>query len=180
MLTNRNQILAIDPSLTSTGICMYIDDIYYVVGTIKPKKLRGMQRLDYISNEIDSYLNLMDHHGRGCLAVIEGYAMGIRGGGRVFDLGELGGVLRMKLWLNRNRIMVVPPSSLKMYACGKGNADKDDVANAVRAEYGKVFNNDDETDAYVLARMGRSYLSGKQTRRWGGKRQQALSSVSFL
>lgn len=52
-------------------------------------------------------------------------------------------------------VVEVPPSSLKTYATGKGNAGKDDVLSAVVRRYPSVtFNGNDEADALVLAAMG--------------------------
>lgn len=41
-------ILAIDPSLTATGVCYEIGSASLHYDEIKPKKLRGSERLDHI------------------------------------------------------------------------------------------------------------------------------------
>lgn len=68
-------------------------------------------------------------------------------------LGELGGVVKNALWLNRVPIVTVGTSVLKRYACGNGRAKKPEVTSAVSARTGIAFPNDDECDAWVLRQM---------------------------
>lgn len=58
-------------------------------------------------------------------AVIEDYAMGARG--RIFNIGENGGVLKYKLFKNRITFNCISPTSIKKFATGKGNAKKDQM-----------------------------------------------------
>ncbi len=167
-------ILAIDPSLTSTGYAYRKgDDI--LVGTIK-SKFKGAARLYDIQQGILEII----YDGMPKLAVIEGYAMG-RFAGRAFDLGELGGVLKLLLWTSNIQTLIVPPTCLKLFATGKGNADKDAVRIAMAKDRGKLFKGDDESDAYGLLRMGDAFLNGRELPR--DKRhykRQALASCSML
>lgn len=55
-------------------------------------------------------------------AFIEGYSYGSTG--RVFNIAENVGVLKHQLWQNKIEINVVPPTTVKKLATGKGNADK--------------------------------------------------------
>ncbi len=54
--------------------------------------------------------------------------------------------------------LVVPPARLKKFACGKGNAKKDEIRLAVYKRWGFEAPTNDEVDAYVLARIGLAYL----------------------
>lgn len=49
-------------------------------------------------------------------------------------------------------IFEVAPSTLKKFACGKGNADKSAVVSSMTKKHGVEFGNDNEADAYALAR----------------------------
>jgi len=81
---------------------------------------------------------------------MEGYAMG-----RTFNrekLGELGGVVK----LAHNTVfgtdpLVVPPTSLKKFITGKGNASKKEIVKAVQDRWDSSVKNDNVADAYGLA-----------------------------
>ena len=92
------------------------------------------------------------------LVVVEDYSLGMFGGGVLskIRLGEIGGVVRTWLFEHDYRMAFVPPSSLKRFATGNGNADK--YRMQTRAiELGARGNvNDDEADAFHLRRMGRA------------------------
>lgn len=141
-------VLGIDPSLTSTGYAIG-DGRMVTTGTIKPKKLTGPERLLFIQAAIENMLDERDIS----LVAYEGYAMG-RFAGRSFDLGELGGVLKTTIYRRKIPLLLVPPTSLKLFATGKGNADKDQVKVAMSQDRGQLFTSDDEADAYALYRMG--------------------------
>lgn len=153
------KIVGIDPSLTSLGFAYQTgEDETIFGGAVQPKKLRGLHRLHILRFEVNALLD----HVRPELVVYEGYAMGIRGGGRVFDLGELGGVLKMEMYYRRIPTLVVPPSNLKMFVTGHGGAKgKDEMMRALAKHRGRLFETDDEADAYGLVLMGRAWLNPK-------------------
>lgn len=100
------------------------------------------------------------------LVVYEGYAMGgKRRQTRPYDAGELGGVLKTMIWEEGYDMLLVPPPSLKLYATGKGNADKDQMRVAMGKLRGSFFSSDDEADAYGLMRMGLAFLSARHRHR---------------
>ena len=68
---------------------------------------------------------------------------------RAFDLGELGGVLKLLVFEYRIPLLLVPPTCLKLYATGKGNADKGQVMVAMAKIRKRLFSCDDEADAYA-------------------------------
>jgi crossover junction endodeoxyribonuclease RuvC len=57
-------------------------------------------------------------------------------------------------------IFEVAPTTLKKFACGKGNADKSAVVSAMTKRHGVEFGNDNEADAYALARC--AYCIGEE------------------
>lgn len=146
-------VIGIDPSLLRTGYAMEGGE----VGTISPPKgVRGPGRLMYIR---DAILSLLDEGVT--FVAYEGYAMG-RFAGRAFDLGELGGVLKVVFWERKLPFLIVPPSSLKLFATGKGNADKSRVCEAMSRHRGGAFRYDDEADAYALLQMGLLHLDPRR------------------
>lgn len=90
------------------------------------------------------------------LVVVEDYALSAPGRLSLVRLGEIGGIVRMWLFEQGMPITLVPPSSVKRFATGNGNAKKDAmIARAI--ELGARGNvNDDEADAFHLRRMGRA------------------------
>lgn len=133
-------------------------------GTLPTDKLRGMQRLHYVETEIRQLLE----HVRPTLVVYESYALGVNKG-MVFDIAELGGVIKKLIWEQGIPIMLVSPSSLKqaVYGSGgfgRGTKSKKDkaalVTGALRTRHGLLVASDDEADAVGLMLMG-EVKSGK-------------------
>tara|TARA_R100000458_G_C8113716_1_gene135449 strand:+ start:56 stop:412 length:357 start_codon:yes stop_codon:yes gene_type:complete len=59
----------------------------------------------------------------GCEQIaIEGYSMGSKG--KVFHIAENTGVLKYKIYNSGIPLEVIPPTTVKKFATGKGNADK--------------------------------------------------------
>ena len=152
-------ICGLDLSLTATGIaCAYHTDVLK-----PPKGCTGMARLDWIRAEIMEHVGLFTSWAWPQLVVIEGYSMGAQRGsaGVAQMMGELGGLVRWTLWDRGVPYMDVPPSVLKKFATGKGNAPKDAVLSAaIRAGYDGSDNNG--ADAWWLRQMG-LYATGQVT-----------------
>lgn len=69
----------------------------------------------------------------GCEQIaIEGYSMGSKG--KVFNIAENTGVLKYKIYNAGIPLEVVPPTTVKKFATGKGNADKGMMHNSFMAE----------------------------------------------
>lgn len=79
------------------------------------------------------------------LVAIEGYSYASPN--VAHQLGELGGVVRVELFEMGIPFVVVPPSSVKLYAAGKGTASKDDVLLAAVRRLGFEGNSKDQADA---------------------------------
>lgn len=149
------RILAVDPSLTGTGICLGdthpTDPSAPYVCTIKPPaKLDSIQRLRFIRDVVADYIRDGISHPVD-LIVMEGPAYGTQG-----SKGQSGHHERAGLWwmlreaydLRDIPVAIVTPTSLKMYATGKGNAPKDDVLiQAVRRLPIQLMNNNEADSA---------------------------------
>ena len=153
---------------------------HLVTGRIRPKKLRGGERLDYIATCFEQLIDdIHIQHREVPLVVYEGYAMGMRGNpGRFFDLGELGGVLKLIARRKLIDVLLVPPANLKKFATGVGNADKDMVKSAVAENWGSLFKHDDEADAFALLQMGVAYKSPRPPR--SSHRKAALAGCKLI
>ena len=114
------------------------------------------RRLHELGREIERALRLRPPAPD--LVVVEGYSLAVFGAGILskIRLGEIGGIVRTRLFEMGIPFVDVPPSSLKRFATGNGNAKKEQmVARAI--ELGARRNvNDDEADAFHLRRMARA------------------------
>ncbi len=151
-------IIGIDPSLTVTACCILqsLPHSGPLLERVIPGKLRGMERLDYIQNSIRDILNRYSCD----LVCIEGYAYARPN--QAHQMGELGGVLRLLLYRENVPYTEIAPPTLKKFATGKGNADKDQVMLQVYKRWGIECANNNEADAFVLAKMGECLIMGKE------------------
>lgn len=170
------RLLAIDPSLQSLGFAYGAPGGTEVVGMVKPKKLSGAKRLAYLRDSVRDIMALSEP----TLVVYEGYSMGSRHG-RAFDIGELGGVLKLLFFDAGVDILLVPPTSLKLFATGKGNSDKPAMIAAMSEARGEKFSSSDEADAYALFCFGTAYLLPRHRPRDARHyKHKALSGCEFV
>ena len=87
------------------------------------------------------------------LVVLEGYSYGSKGRA-IFDVGELGGVIRLTLWEHATPVAVVAPATLKKFTTGKGNASKDQMLAAAIRRWEFEGEDNNAADAYMLRLMG--------------------------
>jgi Holliday junction resolvasome RuvABC endonuclease subunit len=90
-------------------------------------------------------------------AAIEGYAFGSEFGRE--QAGELGGSLRLHLWTQGIPFIVVPPTVLKAYVTGKGNAPKEQIIAHVLKRWGYEAVDNNDADAFALAQFAKDYLA---------------------
>jgi Holliday junction resolvasome RuvABC endonuclease subunit len=143
-------VIGLDLSLTETGIST-------PEGTFHLKtpasKIKGMERIHEIVRFVWGHVDRYQKLPPGPLVVIEGYSYGSRGRA-IFDIGELGGIIRYSFWEQNVKYMDVPPSTLKIFAAGKGNVGKTEVIVAARDRLDLDTTNDNEADARWLREMG--------------------------
>ena len=159
------KVIGLDLSLTNTGFA-YITQDSYTTYSIK-SKLKGVARLNEIYNEVKSKLRDCD------LVVIEGYGFGSQ---KAHSLGELGGLIKFLLYNEKYKVMIVPPTVLKKFLTGKGNSDKSIMMMTTYKKYGVEITDDNQVDAYVLAKLGQMYFKKNKTL----KEKEILSKVTFL
>lgn len=142
-------------SSTYTGLCL-------LNGEQTDTKLlnfpgeKGFQRLQLIAQSFNNMVMEWSPD----LVVIEGYAFGNRF--TIVKLVEVGTLIRKTLWDHKIPWYDAPPSLLKKYVTGKGNAKKPDMAAAIKARWGFESKSDDVVDAYGLARLGQEIVSGNK------------------
>jgi Holliday junction resolvasome RuvABC endonuclease subunit len=144
------RVMGIDPALNSTGVVYPGPDGAPVIQLYRPPKesADGMARIAWMRRWLSSLLRIVKPD----VVAIEGYSFGSKGQA-VFNIGEFGGVMRFTIWEAGAAIVEVPPATLKVYATGSGNAEKDAmIAEAIR-RLGYAGSNRDEADAAWLFAM---------------------------
>lgn len=152
-------ILGLDPSLTGTAGCVLAPDGDTIVHveTVATDKLRGIPRLLEIERHVADWLERYKPHA----VFIEGYGFGARGRA-VFNLGELGGILRRLLFISAVPYYDVPPTTLKKFITGKGNSNKNILLEQTFRRYGigsETLTDDNQVDAFGLAKIGHAAVS---------------------
>jgi len=137
-----NMLLAIDQSLTNSGVCIFDKELVFSC-SIKSKYKDG-ERLVDIGEQL---INLLRGYNITQL-VLEDYAYNARG--KVFNLGELGGVIKYICIKNSIPYTIVPPTVIKKYVTGKGNAKKELMLLQVYKKFNVEFDDNNLADAYAL------------------------------
>jgi len=151
-MEDRTVIVAIDPSLTGTAVCIG-DERAYRMKVFKSKPLgtlvkHRVRRYRELTNQIRDYIREFQQPRE---ILIEGYSYGSKYSSEV--LAEYGGILRDTL------VTIAPthdvaPTTVKKFATGVGNADKVRVASSLAKRYDVEFKTTDEWDAFGLFRLG--------------------------
>jgi crossover junction endodeoxyribonuclease RuvC len=154
------RVLGVDPSLTATGLAIINDAItgngHAQTATIRsapvgPSLTARLARIDDITGDIEA-------HAGADLVVIEGPSLHSR---------DAGTWERAGLWWHTIRrihaygvpVVEVPPTTVKKFATGKGNADKVAVSVAMSRLWPDVdAASDNEWDALALAHIGAQRL----------------------
>lgn len=141
--------LGIDQSLNATGLCrLDVDAKVTAVATVIPDGLLDGKRLAFIKRAVVSMATDIE------FAALEGYAYDAVG--RVFELGEIGGVIKVLLVEANIPYVIVPPVLVKKYATGSATANKAAMLHAAK-DRGSTFQDDNQADAFFLAHIARAY-----------------------
>jgi Holliday junction resolvasome RuvABC endonuclease subunit len=163
-------ILGVDLSLTSTGI-----SANGKTGTITTSA-KGPERLSIISLAVlDAVIDNSIQ-----LVAIEGYSFASRNS-QAHSIGELGGVVRTRLWERNIPYVDIPPTCRAKFATGRGNAAKTEVMSSISAKTGLVFSGkgaDDMCDAWILEEMCRTRI-GISDYTWSAAQLSALDKVDW-
>lgn len=157
------RICALDLSLTATGFATnYQLTNGPASGVITPGKLTGHPRLRYVRGTVLELAKRAD------LVVIEGLAYGAKGNA-MLDLAGLAAVIRLALTDAGHTYVDVPPSNLKQFAAGNGNANKDAMLAAAIRRLGYAGHDHNEADALWLLEMARWHYEARTLTQIQGK-----------
>jgi len=171
-------VIGLDVSLTSTGISTSAGESN--VFTTPDKFDNSMERYDFILNEVMGVIRDASADDDSTLVLIEGYAFAKRSS-HAHAQGELGGILRRGMWLEGFKVVEVPPTSLKKFVTGKGNANKTDMVSSVTLRTCKEWSGkgaDDRADAWGLRQMGLAHL-GTSAQEWSLANLSALTKIDW-
>ena len=134
------RVLALDLSLTASG---WATQGGYGVLTPPAGRARGLPRVSWIRDAVLALAAGAE------VVAVEGLAFGARGQA-MLDLAGLGWVVRLALAEAGVRFVDIPPSTLKKFATGKGNAAKPEMLAAAIRRLGYEGHQADEVDALWL------------------------------
>lgn len=140
--------VGIDPSLSGTGLVILGEQGNVIEATsLKAGKeddpLRFMKIAKRIKNHLNSYTDRV---------VIEGFSLHSRGAG-VSSMYGIGWIIRNMLEESHFKWTEAPPTSVKKFGSGKGNAKKEDLVLPVYKKWGFEGASNDITDAFIMAKM---------------------------
>ena len=148
------KVSAFDISLTATGWAQWRGGLSFETLT-PPKDCTGLPRLRWIRECVGELA-------RGAsLVVMEGLSFGSNQASAQERAG-LAYLVRDLLWGRQQPFVLCPPSTLKKFACGKGNAEKNLVLREVYRRFGADVDNDNEADAVALCYLGRALIGDWQ------------------
>jgi len=154
------RVMGMDPSVRSFGVAFRMANGKLWTACISPpENMRGVERLVFIENALVGYISKYKPD----IVAYENYAFSrARAGSRaITGLAELGGVVKRLLYMQGIGILSVPPTSLKLFATGKGRAEKDEVALYIQREEGIMFATSDQNDAAVLLKVGEAKVNAR-------------------
>ena len=186
------KIAGIDYSLTSPAICVYKEEdgghfdfdrcvFHYLFNTERQQQLAAGSGLGNLrADPYPEWKNEEERHEKlatwayqcvqGCEEVfLEGYAFATSGTSHVRSMAENTGLLKHKMWKNKVPFKSYPPTVIKKFATGKGNANKElmyeafvdelltptDLKERLTPKAKKVINPiSDLVDAYFITKCG--------------------------
>lgn len=155
-------ILAIDQSYSGTGAAYISSDGRIESILIKTRSsMPWEERIDFILSNLDDLFYLrtvkMSDPTPVRHVILESYAYS-KTGANIFQLGELGGIIKYHfhtLGVDTKTMLIAHP---KMYIAGNGRADKASVMKGLKDRFGIVETDDNVADAISIGLTYKAYL----------------------
>lgn len=178
----------IDYSMTSPAVCIYDDSagefnfkncqVYYLTQTKKYEQSFGNVSGYYFehNNDLERYeiissffIDRVLEREPGVIVYLEDYSLGSKG--RIFNIAENTGVLKYRFYQFHVQFKTIPPTVIKKFATGKGNANKERMQEVFEQENDirlkeelnmteKQWNpSSDIIDAYYICKYG--FMNGE-------------------
>jgi hypothetical protein len=139
------KILALDLSITATGVCLPDGTTH----TIKTNPKHGDRRLQHIVDEVGLALGDSDYGDTCDLVVMEEAPPGLKGPA-IKAIHMVHGAVRLRLIDFDTPYVLINPTTLKGFATGSTSADKTAMAIAALKRTGREFADDNQCDAAWL------------------------------
>lgn len=125
-------ILALDPSLSCTGVCIMDQDlnVQFITKITTTSKLDEDDRIFKICNDIDTIIK--EHKVTG--VVLEGQFY-CRNAKTTMQLSRLRGAISFVVCNNKLKTTYMQPTTVKMIVAGSGKATKEEVADNIVNRY---------------------------------------------
>lgn len=147
-LSDVDSILGIDPSLTSTGLCVIDHNGALIESTTLGSKKTGPARLIELRDALDAYFKRT----MPTVCALEGYSFGSKHAREA--VAEWGGLIRVLLYEWKIPTLIVPPMTLKKFVLpSAGNLQKNRIALESYKRWNVSFQTDDECDAHALSQL---------------------------
>jgi crossover junction endodeoxyribonuclease RuvC len=170
--------IGLDLSLTATGFVAISEAMEIVeMTTIKPKKLDGGERIDYIVKEVITDRILGRRHIWPDMVVCrEEYAYAASSSSDAV-LKELGGVIRYVLRSAGITLYDMPIASCKKFVTGKGNAPKDLMQKDVYKNLGVDTPDEHSADAVGVALTALALSNGSTVQGLRSYQKEVLHGI---
>lgn len=148
--------VGIDQSYSGFGFAVLGKDDSYLVEVVQFDG-HGVDRLAQVDQYLyEKFTDLRQTRNNVVDVAMEGYSYGSQ---VAHKAGELGATVKLNLRKNENMYpLIVPPTTLKKYVTGKGNASKkSQMMLATYKKWGVELLDDNAADAYGLARLAFGY-----------------------
>lgn len=149
------RIVGIDPSFTRTGMCILEGENHSFISISSDKHMNTFDRQKAILSGVCSNLKKYD------IVTLEEFGVSARfaPSGKFCERIELCGMLKLVLpKMTRLPWLSITPSMLKSFATGKSTSHKDDVMKAIEQRWKVKPANNDDGDAFVLAKYTQSVI----------------------
>lgn len=170
--------VGIDYSITCPCVCVGIDKNFHhssfyflkdnknvvgkrknIVGNFHDEYMSDQERYENIAEWVMQILEPLDK--AKTHIAIEDYSFGSKG--RVFNLAENCGLMKYMLYKDNWRFHTFPPSVIKKYATGKGNADKQKMYDAfhelTKVDLISIYSKSNKLDSPVTDIVDAFYLT---------------------
>lgn len=159
--------LGLDLSLTGSGVVIIDDNYSILFSETLSVKSRDVERLLFLENKL---FNILQDKSI-TIAAIEGPAY--QDTGRIFELGEWAGVVKLNLYKLSIPYIIVAPMQLKKYVSGSGKSGKKElILLDVFKNFGEEIRDNNIADAYVLSRIARDFYYLKNGKEYDIKKYQ--------
>lgn len=160
--------VGIDPSTKLGFVALNEDGSVDEATEIQTDIKDDPQRFIQLANKVLGRLKKNDS------VAIEGFSYGSKGRGVSIQYG-IGWEIRSELVKREFTYQVVPPSSLKKFATGKGNCSKDALVLPIFKRWGFEHDSDNVRDAFVLAKIGQALSENIELTKY---QKEALKKVT--